>query len=232
MGMKSNIRSFGISDYKAMAKSRGLRLPWVYFFENHLFDLRFSTDTHKWLPIDEYDYEIMNLRHGVLYMASWTSVVLKSTRIALELLENDSGDFEIVDVGSGKGKTLLVWSKLMKLSDRKMYGIEYSKELIAICENNLKDMSVSNITLLNADASKIDASLFGEKLLLYLYNPFDESILKEFLAKLQSKSIVLIYNNPVHSHVLVELGYESFFIHDSWHPSGRFTIFKSSGYLC
>ena len=49
------------------------------FFENHLFDIVYGTDTHKWLPVEDYDFSIKNLKHGVLYMASWTSVVFKST---------------------------------------------------------------------------------------------------------------------------------------------------------
>ena len=229
MGNKSSNRSFGIADYSNMAKSRGLRLPLSYFFENHLFDIIYKTDTHKWLPIENYDTKITNLAHGVLYMASWTSVVVKSTKIALVILKNENNNFDLVDVGSGKGKTLLVWAKLMKLSQNKIYGIEYSEDLLAICKNNIRHMKKSDISLINADASEIDGCLFKKKLLLYLYNPFDSLILKKFLSRLNDKNIVLIYNNPVHSYVLDEMGYEKVYTKDSWHSSGRFIIYKSRG---
>lgn len=231
MSDQSSSRSFGLADYKNMAKKRGLRLSFTYFFENHLFDIVYGTDTHKWLPVEDYDFSIKNLKHGVLYMASWTSVVFKSTKLAMKFLGNEYKNFDLVDVGSGKGKTLLVWSKLMNLSNKKIYGIEYSEELLEICKINLTDTIKKNISLINIDASEIDPDLFKDKLLLYLYNPFDELILKKFLTRLKKKTIVLIYNNPVHSEVIDNMGYEKVYIKESWHPAGSYIIYKSKDFL-
>ena len=38
---------FGIKDYNNMRKKYGIKLPFLYFFENHLFDLLNNVDTHK-----------------------------------------------------------------------------------------------------------------------------------------------------------------------------------------
>ena len=56
---------FSFKDYYRMYKSRGLRLPVYYFFENHLFDLLNNTDTNVWLPKIHYSEKPKNFSNGV-----------------------------------------------------------------------------------------------------------------------------------------------------------------------
>ena len=49
--------------------------------------------------------------------------------------------------------------------------------------------------------------------------------------ELKNKTIVLIYNNPVHSEVIDNMGYEKVYIKESWHPAGSYIIYKSKDFL-
>ena len=127
-----------------MAKSRGLKLPIKYFLENHLFDIINRTDTHRWLPKEYYKENLNNIDHGVLYMSSWTSILKKSTLIGMQILENVNTCYDVLDVGSGKGKALLVWSKLKFPKDTLIYGIEYNKDLAKISKAQI-NVSITGI---------------------------------------------------------------------------------------
>ena len=214
-----------------MAKSRGLKLPIKYFLENHLFDIINRTDTHRWLPKENYKEKLNNIDHGVLYMSSWTSILKKSTLIAMQILENVNTCYDVLDVGSGKGKALLVWSKLKFPKDTLIYGIEYNKDLAKISKENIKKVHHKNeIKVLINDITQVETSIFKETLLIYLYNPFDELIMKEFLIKFRSKKIILIYNNPVHSNLFEDFGYACIHSEKKWHPNANFNIYKSTNF--
>lgn len=225
------MKSIGLKDYLKMATARGIRLPIKYFLENHLFDLVNKTDTHRWLPKEEYKQDIENLEHGVLYMSSWTSVIKVSTKIAFDIIKvKDS--FDLIDIGSGKGKTLLVWSKMKILCDQDFfYGVEYSNELVKVSNKNLKKLKKTNIVnIFNSDVTKIDLDNFKNNLLLYLYNPFNEIVMRKFLEHFRSKKIVLIYNNPIHHDIFSEFGYKLIHTKISWHPNGCFNIYQSPNF--
>ena len=202
-----------------MAKSRGLKLPIKYFLENHLFDIINRTDTHRWLPKEYYKENLNNIDHGVLYMSSWTSILKKSTLIGMQILENVNTCYDVLDVGSGKGKALLVWSKLKFPKDTLIYGIEYNK-----------DGHKNEIKVLINDITQVETNIFKNTLLIYLYNPFDELIMKEFLIKFRSKKIILIYNNPVHSNLFEDFGYVCVHSEKKWHPNANFNIYKSTNF--
>ena len=225
------MNSISILDYFKMAKSRGLKLPIKYFLENHLFDIINRTDTHRWLPKENYKENLNNIEHGVLYMSSWTSILKKSTLIAMQILENLNTCYDVLDVGSGKGKALLVWSKLKFPKDTLIYGIEYNKDLAKISKENIKKVGHNNeIKVLINDITQVETIIFKKTLLIYLYNPFDELIMKEFLIRFRSKKIILIYNNPVHSKLFEDFGYACIHSEKKWHPNANFNIYKSTNF--
>ena len=47
---------FKLSNYISMFKKRGIRYVLTYFFDNHVFDIIYGTDTHNWLPKENYTY--------------------------------------------------------------------------------------------------------------------------------------------------------------------------------
>ena len=79
---------FGIKDYRLMYKKYGIKLPIVYFYENHLFDILNKVDTHKRLTKESYAVEPKNFEFGVMYMSSFKSIINKSIKFIYDLDKN------------------------------------------------------------------------------------------------------------------------------------------------
>jgi SAM-dependent methyltransferase len=103
------------------------------------------------------------------------------TRYMLRSLHIDYNDFVFVDYGSGKGRTLLVAAEF---PFKKIIGVEISQELHAIANMNLdkfrgKDRKCADIELFCGDARGF--ALPDSDLVLYMYHPFGQDILREVL---------------------------------------------------
>ena len=224
----SNKVKFGFFDYYSMYKKHGVKLPVRYFTENHLFDLVNGTSTHVWKPKVHAENIHNSYEYGSLYMSSWTSIIKNSTKIALLELHQMERPIRLVDIGCGKGKVMCVWQVMRLEQNRhKFFGFDYDSDLLAIAKKNLTKLNCGNFECYFEDALNIqrENTLIGD--LYYLYNPFDSNVVKHLFAKLRRRKNIVIYNNPVHSEVLHQMGYIGIHSQNSWHPNGRFTIFKS-----
>ena len=120
-------------------------------------------------------------------------------------------DFTLVDIGSGKGRVLMMASDL---PFRRIIGVELNAALTDIARANLVAWNAvphicQDINVMAADAltaiSTISAPLAGCPLLLYLYNPFDEYIVQQLLDSLRAISqarsapIDILYIHPAHA---------------------------------
>ncbi len=223
MGIKTMIK-FGIKDYLNMMKKGGFRLPYTYFFENHLFDIKRGVNTHAWLPIENFDKGIANLEHGVFYMCSWVSIIKKATKKMRELSNFSFKGADFIDIGCGKGKVVLVWDEILE-ENIKITGIDYCEILVSICKNNLNKVgSERNIDIIESDITKVDFNNFKKNLVIYMYNPFDEKILSNFLFSIRKKNVCVIYNNPVHKQVLINDGFDMVYEQKGWHPNYNYTL--------
>lgn len=223
---KSQAR-FGLADYGRMLVKRGPRLPISYFLNAHLFDLQNRTDTHVWLTKDRYESRPDNFEHGVLYMSSWTSEIKRSFNALLTLADN-LNTFTFIDIGCGKGKVVLLWQRLLARSGirQTVYGLDYYEPFIKISQENSRKMFSHPGNFLHADATAFDYSRFGNKLIIYLYHPFGETILRKVLERVQNEEVFIIYSNPVHASVLPEFGYELVYEHLGPYPISQTRIFR------
>jgi SAM-dependent methyltransferase len=114
-------------------------------------------------------------------------------------------DFTFVDVGCGKGKTLIVWNQQLKLKKikQKSLGIEYYKPLLDVAKRNFLKLKIKNVILLNKNILNIKFKK-KKKYIFYLYNPFNKIILINFIRNLKNINFILIYNNPVHHFILLK----------------------------
>ena len=218
------MNKFGITDYINMYKKYGVKLVLFYFKENHFFDIINRVDTHKRVLKKDFPKNITNISDGVLYMASFTSVVTKSIKFIYEQ-EHDFEHFNLIDIGSGKGKVLLIWKKFLKINKLKnsIYGIEYSKPLSEIAKKNINKKKLNDIQILNNDLSE-HIDLFNKKNIYYLFNPFGKKTLTKIL-KMVSCPTYFIYNNPVHLDVFLNFEYEIISESRGFHPNLNWVIF-------
>ncbi len=117
-------------------------------------------------------------------------------------------DFIFIDLGCGKGRTLLMASDY---PFRRILGVELLPSLRRIAVQNAAKYSSDRQQCSHIEVVCSDARNFafpGEPLVLYLFHPFPEPVLQQVLANLersldqQPRPAYLIYYNPVLEHVL------------------------------
>ncbi|TNE91907.1 MAG: class I SAM-dependent methyltransferase [Deltaproteobacteria bacterium] len=167
---------------------RGQREP-----ESRAFDAQYGTRT-VWF--DLFNYE-----------PSLPSVIEAS----LDALDIDVEDYTFVDLGSGKGRVVLLAAMR---PFHEVVGIEYRERLHGLALDNLASFRgdlAAPVRFECADAAR--ARLPDGPLVLYLFNPFPAEVLVGILAKIQD-SARLVYVNPVAGEVLDELGWEEIARHE------------------
>jgi hypothetical protein len=122
----------------------------------------------------------------------------------------DFSNFTFVDLGSGKGRTLLMAADY---PFRKIVGVELLPALHGAAEENLRAyhspaQKCFAVELVCGDAR--DFVFPEEPIVLYLFNPVSETILRELIGKLERslvelpRPIEVIYHNPLLERVLEE----------------------------
>lgn len=225
--LELNNTEFGFKDYAAMYKAAGFRLPISYFLNNHLFDLLQSTDTHTWVQKEQFVDNPANFEHGVLYMSSWTHVIKESLFYLIDNAHVKLSELALIDIGCGKGKVLCVWNKIFKNHPHiPIVGVDYSQTLLRICATNLAKIGASNTQLFNEDATAMNFCFDKRINVFYLYNPFDDTILRQFILNISNKPCYVIYNNPIHGGTLLESGFRIVTEVTGWHPNATYTIYQ------
>lgn len=127
----------------------------------------------------------------------------------LEQLKIDFSRFTFIDLGSGKGRVLLIASNY---SFRRIIGVELLPELHRIAVKNVKAYknSVQQCFALECVlGDALDFVLPTEATVLYLFNPLLESEMKQLAARLAAslrhhpRPFFVLYHNPVLEYLLV-----------------------------
>jgi SAM-dependent methyltransferase len=146
---------------------------------------RFDTETH----VDTEGIVLaMELDAPAALRAQATSYVPTPPRLFRRLVGSLPIRHEywsFVDLGSGKGRTLLLAAGY---PFREVVGVEFSPELTRIAMQNIRAYrrnagSSTRVETVCADAGEYEFN--GEKLVLYLFNPFGEQVLARVLRNLK-----------------------------------------------
>lgn len=122
----------------------------------------------------------------------------------------DFREFTFIDLGSGKGRTLMLVSDY---PFRRILGVELLPSLHRIAQENLQKYKNESQMCFALESICADATTFlfpAEPTVLYLFNPFPESGLKRMLANLElsmrqnPRSVCILYHNPQLEHALSE----------------------------
>jgi hypothetical protein len=194
----TKFRQEGITGIASRVLSRPKPHP-----EGIKFDRRFGTDTEIVVPLWKLNIESANLGDGTRYQSADPNFV----RSAIAGLPIKFDDFVYIDLGSGKGRTLLVASDF---PFKQVRGVEFSLDLHRTAQDNIRVFPKGEC----ADVSSVheDAALYqfpDENLVIYLYHPFGESVLRPVIENLRRvrREIYVIYFNPVLEQILAESGF-------------------------
>jgi SAM-dependent methyltransferase len=182
------------------------------------FDWKYGTDTMRWVDRNSLDTQSDNRSHSAPYRATKVGPLLQ----LLNTL-NLPRDSNFVDIGSGKGRVLLIASQY---GFHRVVGIEFSGELCAIARKNVEAFSrnakpVSSIEVIETDATKY--RFRAEDRVFFMYNPFDAFILAKVVDNIRRsleenpRNAWLIYNTPLHHEVIKSAG---LFRSDSFYEIG------------
>jgi SAM-dependent methyltransferase len=121
-------------------------------------------------------------------------------------------DFTFIDLGSGKGRTLLMASDY---PFQRIVGVELLPSLNEIAQQNLAQYHSESQKCFATESVCADATTFTlpvGALVIFLFNPFPESGLRRALENLEnsldahSRPVYVIYHNPQLEAVLNETG--------------------------
>jgi SAM-dependent methyltransferase len=171
------------------------------------FDWKYGTDTMRWVHETELDTTSDNKMHSAPYRATKAKPLLNLLR-KLDLPR----DSTFVDIGSGKGRVLLIASQY---GFRKVVGIEFSGRFCEVARKNVelfsrKEKIGSPIEVIQADATKY--RFHAEECVLFMYNPFGPVVLSQVMENLgrslreNPRPLWLIYNTPLHHAVIDKAG--------------------------
>jgi SAM-dependent methyltransferase len=122
----------------------------------------------------------------------------------------DFHDFVFVDLGSGKGRTLLMASDY---PFRRIVGVELLPALHQAAQENLRRYQSESQNCFALESICADATEFAfpaEPVVLYLFNPFPEAGLRRVIANLERslrenpRAVYVLYHNPLLERTLSE----------------------------
>jgi SAM-dependent methyltransferase len=172
------------------------------------FDTEFGIETSGLIRVGALDIPDNRLEHAFAYQPVSSEFLLHT----LQSLPLHYDEWVFIDIGSGKGRALLLASRF---SFKEIVGVELSPMLCDTARQNVaryRDplQKCPRIRVVCQDA--VDYRLPNENIVLFFYNPFGESMTQRLASNVQqalsanSKELYLIYVNPVFRKVWDELG--------------------------
>lgn len=120
-----------------------------------------------------------------------------------------------IDIGSGKGKACFYAH--INQSFKNILGVEFSKSLLDITNENKSKINTSIITFLNIDTIEFDLPKTNN--LIFMFNPFDDVVLEKFISNnlhhFKKHQSVIAYVNDIQRSTLTRLGFETIFRNQS-----------------
>jgi hypothetical protein len=165
---------------------------------SNAFDLEWGVDTCQ--IVEQGELEVKSA-HQVL-AGRYEPTPAAAFREMMEALNIRHEEYTFVDIGSGKGRTLLLAAEY---PFRAIIGAELSPELHGIALDNIKKCrsrfrACHNVTSICADATTF--SLPACPLVVYFYDPFGSPVMEKVVANIRSslmrhpRKILVVYYNP------------------------------------
>lgn len=172
------------------------------------FDRKYGVDTGGVFRPKQNDVVGQHWAFGGNYQAVDPSVFVQ----ILGRLHLPFEDFTFVDLGSGKGRTLLLASSF---PFRRIVGVEYCRELNKIARTNLARFQPPERRCAAIETHHADAAEFqmpDGPLVLFLFHPFAEPVMSTVVSNLTEsfrknpRRIVVVYCIPNHASVWERTG--------------------------
>ena len=151
------------------------------------FDKKHGTDTARIEQLWEFKIDSPNARFGTRYEATKEQEFVDF----VNFLHEDPQTLTFIDLGCGKGRTLLLASSL---GFKQVIGVEFAQELVEIARANLAKMKVTNAIVEHLDAA--DYRFPDRDLVVFLNNPFLKEVMEKVVVNLgecRTKKLYVVY---------------------------------------
>jgi hypothetical protein len=169
------------------------------------YDWRFRVKTCG----DEDPRELKVLGENVSHAVAYIPTTFRTGRRMLrDLPIPDVSGHTFIDMGSGKGRMLLLAAEL---PFRRIIGVEFASDLDAVARRNVKTYRNPKQACFQIEPVNMDATQFEfppEPSLIYFFYPFDQFVMEPVIQNLNRsleehpRDLILLYRNPVLSEVV------------------------------
>ena len=172
------------------------------------YDQQLGIDTAGYIEPQDLDLTPEEARRGKPYGATPPRIA----RHLIDLVAARAAEFSFVDIGSGKGRVLMIAAEY---PFRRVIGLEHSRMLNEIAAENLRRFrsahpAAAPIELVTGDAARMKFP--DGPLVLFLFNSLGAEAVTEFAAAVKAaylqapRKIVVIYYNTGHPGAFDEIG--------------------------
>lgn len=197
-----------ISHFCYVAVNWNLWMAFFMVYDNIRGSLKYGANT--FIPVELKDLTITN---GDKKKASrYEAVSFYMLEHLLSAFQKVSALTSIIDLGSGKGRVLMV-APHFGFTD--ITGIDFAKELCEQAIANMKEKETEfpdiKWKIINENVENYDIKS-GDSV-FFMFNPFTEIVLRSFLEKLDRschefpRSIYFLYASPQYQQLLLDNGY-------------------------
>jgi SAM-dependent methyltransferase len=168
------------------------------YAEVHPFDRQYGVDTSELIAAED----LSSGKEKDLYNAGYFGVAPSVLRQILDRLQLEFEEYAFIDLGSGKGRALLIASEY---PFRSIVGVELSPRLHAIAVDNIARyrglaQRCQNVRSIEGDATEFNFP--AGPLVIYLWNPFEAPVFASVLVNLEAalrreaRPAFLVYIQP------------------------------------
>jgi SAM-dependent methyltransferase len=195
--------------------------------EQEVFDAKYGTDTEGIIGVGALDIPPDQMEHSMHYGPIGVGEFMRT----LGELDLDFERLVFVDVGSGKGRMLLLAS-LFPFS--RIMGVELSRFLHDVAVKNIEIFKDAGQRCFELEAVNDNGATFQipeESTLFFLANPFDHHVMRLFLSNLKRslianpRQIRILYIKPVYRETLDQSEFLGV-VRDT----GRYVFYKNTDY--
>jgi SAM-dependent methyltransferase len=173
------------------------------------FDEMYGTDTAGCITLDNLQIQSANREHGHPY----EPIPIMAFENLLNNLKVQHNDYVFLDLGSGKGRALLLASNY---PFKKVIGVEYALDLHIAALKNIDRYRSPRQRCADVQSVHIDAAEYLpplESTVCFLFHPFGEKVMRTVLTKFKQsldrhpRDVKFIFYIPQHVHLFDELGF-------------------------
>lgn len=165
------------------------------------FDREYGVETARSEPL-----EALKIRsENWLYGSNYEAIHPQAFRDLMSRVPIHHEEFTFIDFGCGKGRALILAAEF---PFNEIIGVEFAADLCRIAERNIAQFRLnprcrcSRTRVVEADA--LEFPLPVTPLVVYLYNPFQEAVMRLFVERLwrslneYPRQTVVLYDTPRH----------------------------------